>query len=123
MKMIEETIKLAPFFKGKIWRKQIELVQNKFSDESLNAVAFKSDGMQQLYIFDSFVYLNEIVGAFSNNEKTIPINNTSSIEFRSKGLYADIIITTSGASIKVENVHIAIAQTVTRIIENSKLGK
>jgi len=123
MKMIEETIKLAPFFKGKIWRKQIELVQNKFSDESLNAVAFKSDGMQQLYIFDSFVYLNEIVGAFSNNEKTIPINNISSIEFRSKGLYADIIITTSGASIKVENVHIAIAQTVTRIIENSKLGK
>ena len=123
MKTIEETIKLAPFFKGKIWRKQIEHIQKKFNNEFLNAVAFKSDGMQQLYVFDNFVYLNEVLGSFSNNEKTIQINNISSVECQSRGLYADIIITTSGTFLKIENVHIAIAQNVTRIIEESKMAR
>ena len=123
MNTIEDTVKLAPLFKGKMWRKQIEHIQKKFSNDNLVAVAFKSDGMQQLYVFDNFVYLNEIVGVFSNNEKTIPISNISSVECQSRGLYSDIIITTSGASIRVENVPVSIAPSVTRIIEDSKITK
>jgi len=121
MNTIEATIKMAPMFKGKIWRKQIEFIVSKSGDE-LKGVAFSKDGKQQLYVFEKQVYFNEINGVFSNNEKVIPFNNISSAECNSKGLYADIVITTSGALIKVENVPVSIAKDVSVMILDLKIN-
>lgn len=121
MNTIESTIKSAPLFKGKTWRKQIEFVRGKFKGEELQATAFSKNGMQQLYVFENRVYLNEIQGLMSNNEKTIPLSGVSSVTCNSKALYADIVITTSGANIVIEDVVTPIAQEVSRIIESSKI--
>lgn len=122
MNTIDLTIKQAPLFKGKVWKKQIEFTQSKFTDDTLKAVAFSKDGMQQLYVFEKRIYFNEIKGVMSNNEKSIPLNNVSSVECQSKGLFADIIITTSGALIKVEDVQVSIAQEVAKAIEGLKIN-
>lgn len=121
---IEETIKMAPFLKGKVWRKQIEFIQQRVAkdEEKVIAVCFKKDGLQQLYVTPKRVYFNEIAGMFSNNEKTIPVATISSVECSSKGLFADVIINTSGARIVVEDVSVAIAQEVARTIEDLKLN-
>jgi len=121
MNTIEATVKMAPMFKGKIWRKQIEFIVSK-SDDELKGVAFSKDGKQQLYVFEKQVYFNEINGVFSNNEKVIPFNNISSVECNSKGLYSDIVITTSGALIKVENVPVSIAKDVSAMISDLKIN-
>lgn len=122
MNTIEATIKQAPLFKGKTWKKQIEFTESKFNNENLIAVAFSKDGTQQLYVFENRIYLNEIKGVMSNNEQTIPLSNVSSINCSSEGLYAKITITTSGANITVKDVVTPIAQEVARIIENHKIN-
>lgn len=124
MNTIEETIKHAPLFKGKIWRKQIEMIQKRVANdgEELLATCFKKDGMQQLYVTPKRLFFNEIAGMMSNNEKTIPVATISSVECRSKGLFADLIITTSGNNIVVEDVSVGIAQTVARMIEDLKIN-
>lgn len=120
MNTIELTIKQAPLFKGKVWEKQIEAIQTKFTDDTLKAVAFSKDGKQQLYVFEKRVYLNEIKGMMSNNEKTIPLNSISSVECQSKGLFADIIITASNSLIKIKDVQVSIAQEVASMIYGIK---
>lgn len=122
MNTIEATIKQAPLFKGKAWKKQIEFTKTKFNNENLIAVAFSKDGAQQLYVFENRIYLNEINGVMSNTEQTIPLSNVSSINCNSEGLYAKINIITSGANIFIKDVVTPIAQEVARIIENSKVN-
>lgn len=119
MNTIEETIKSAPFLKGKIWRKQIEMIEKRVAGEGeqLLAACFKKDGMQQLYVTNKRIYFNEIKGMMSNNEQMIPLSNISSVSCSSKGLFADLIVTTSGANIIVEDVSVGIAQTVMKKIE------
>jgi len=119
MNTIELTIKQAPLFKGKIWRKQIEFIEKRVAgeDEKLVAVCFKKDGMQQLYVTNKRIYFNEIKGTFSNDEQTIPLSNVSSVVCSSQGLFADLKIITSGATIIVEDVSVGIAQTVMKEIE------
>lgn len=121
MDTIESTIKCAPLFKGKTWKKQIEYVRGKFKEEELQAVAFSKDGMQQLYVFENRIYLNKIKGLLSNNEKNMPLSGVSSVACNSSALYAEIVITTSGANIVIEDVVTPIAQEVSRIIENYKI--
>lgn len=119
MNTIEETIKSAPFLKGKIWRKQIEMIEKRVAgkEEELLAVCFKKDGLQQLYVTNKRIYFNEIAGTFSNNEQMIPLSNVSNVSCSSKGLFADLAIVTSGATITVEDVSVGIAQTVMKQIE------
>ena len=85
-------------------------------------MAFSKDGKQQLYVFEKQVYFNEINGIFSNNEKSIPFNNISSVECNSKGLYADIVITTSGTLIKIEDVPVSIAKDASIMILDLKIN-
>lgn len=123
MNTIEETIKHAPFLKGKLWRKQIESIQKRLESDSekLVATCFSSDGMQQLYVTTKRVYFNEIKGTFSNNEQTIMLSSISNVQCTSNGLNADLVITASNALLKIEKVSVGIAQTVAKEIDRLRI--
>lgn len=120
---IEETIKMAGLLKKKIVAKQIQLFEDKFSKEgeSVFAVCFSKDGQGQLYVTDKRVHANIIKGVLSNQESSIPLNNITSVTIDSKFVYGAIVITTSGTTIKIDDIPVAIAQEVKNVIEHLKL--
>lgn len=122
MNTIEETINMAGFGKKKVTTKQIKFYEDKFSDEgeSLLATCFSKDGQGQLYVTDKRVHANIIKGWLSNDESSIPLNNITSVSINSKFVYASISITTSGNTITINDVPVAIAQEVKNVIEHLK---
>lgn len=122
MNTIEETIKMAGLFKKKVVAKQIQLFEDKFANEgeSVLAACFSKDGQGQLYVTDKRVHANIIKGMLSNQESSIPLSNITSITVDSKFVFGSIAITTSGTTIKIDDVPVAIAQEVKSIIEHLK---
>ncbi|MER2059617.1 MAG: SHOCT domain-containing protein [Niallia sp.] len=122
MNTIEETIKMAGLGKKKAMAKQIQLFEDRLSNEgeSLLGVCASKDDKTQLYVSDKRVILHEVKGIFSNNEKSIPLANITSIEIESKFVFSDIKITTSGNVAIIEGVSIVIAQEIKNIIEHLK---
>lgn len=122
MNTIEETIKMAGFGKKKIMSKQIQLFEDRFSNEgeSLIAVCASIKGSAQLYVTDKRVVLHEIKGLVSNNEKSMPLSSIGSINLKSKFVYAELEIITSGNKAIIDDVPVAIAQEVKNVIEHLK---
>lgn len=119
---IEETIQMAGFGKKKAMAKQIQMFDDRLSDEgeSLLGVCASIKGTTQLYVSDKRVILHEIKGFVSNNEKSIPLNSIGSINITSKFVYATLEIVTSGNVAVIEDVPVAIAQEIKAIIEHLK---
>lgn len=71
MDTIAETIKFAGFGKKKAMAKQIQMFDDRFTDqgETLLAVCASVKGVKQLYVTDQRVLLHEIKGLVSNDEK------------------------------------------------------
>lgn len=122
MNTIEETIKMAGLGKKKAMAGQIKLFEDRLSNEgeSLLAVCASKDGKTQLYVSDKRVILHEIKGFLSNNEKSIPLGNVTSIDTESKFVFSTLKITSTGNVAAIEGVPSAIANEVKATIEHLK---
>lgn len=122
MNTIEETIKMAGFGKKKIMAKQIQMFEDRLSEngENLVAVCSSMKGMEQLYVSDIHVILHEINGIVTNTEKSIPLDSVSSINLKAKGVFASLEVIATGNSIFIDNVPVAIAKEVKEVIEHLK---
>ena len=81
MDTIAETIKFAGFGKKKAMAKQIQMFDDRLTEqgETLLAVCASVKGIKQLYVTDQRILLNEIKGIVSNDERSIPLASISSI--------------------------------------------
>lgn len=122
MNTIEETINMAGFGKKKAMAKQIQVFEDKLSNEgeSLLGVCASTKGTTQLYVTDKRIILHEIKGFVSNNEKSIPLDNINSININKNFVYASIEIITSGNTAIIEDVPVGIAEEIKAIIEHLK---
>ncbi|MEY9978001.1 hypothetical protein [Lysinibacillus sp. RC79] len=74
MDTIAETIKFAGFGKKKAMAKQIQMFDDRLTEqgETLLAVCASVKGIKQLYVTDQRILLHEIKGIVSNDETSIP---------------------------------------------------
>ena len=124
MDTIAETIKMAGFGKKKIMAKQIQMFDDKFTDqgETLLAVCASMNGKAQLYVTDKRILLHEIKGIVSNDETSIPLKSISSINFLNNLVYSTIEIVSTGNTAVITNVPVHIATEIKNAIENLRDG-
>lgn len=122
MDTIAETIKLAGFGKKKIMAKQIQMFDDRLTDqgETLLAVCASAKGRAQLYVTDKRVILHEIKGITSNDERSIPLASISSINISNKFVHSTIEIVSTGNKAIIDDVPAHIAGEIKNGIENLK---
>ncbi|MFJ8087395.1 hypothetical protein ACIQ7N_04165 [Lysinibacillus sp. NPDC095746] len=81
MDTIAETIKFAGFRKKKVMAKQIQMFDDRLTEqgETLLAVCAFVKGTKKLYVTDQRILLHEIKGIVSNDETSIPLSSIGSI--------------------------------------------
>lgn len=123
MNTIEQTIEMAGFGKKKATKGQIDLFEKRFAaeGETLLAVGFNAKGDRQLYVTNKKIVLHEILGFLKNNEKNIPVANITSVNLETKlAVYAVLTFTTSGNTIEIDGIPLAIAREIQSIVEGLK---
>lgn len=122
MDTIAETIKFAGFGKKKAMSKQIQMFDDRLTDqgETLLAVCASVKGTKQLYVTDNRIILHEIKGIVSNDERSIPLASISSINISNKLVYSTIEIVSTGNKAIIDDVPAHIALEIKAAIENLK---
>ena len=122
MDTIAETIKFAGFGKKKAMAKQIQMFDDRLTDqgETLLAVCASVKGTKQLYVTDNRIILHEITGLVSNDERSIPLASISSINISNKLVYSTIEIVSTGNKAIIDDVPTHIAVEIKAAIENLK---
>ena len=122
MDTIAETIKFAGFGKKKAMAKQIQMFDDRLTDqgETLLAVCASVRGIKQLYVTDQRILLHEIKGIVSNDERSIPLASISSINISNKLVCSSIEIVSTGNKAIIDDVPAHIALEIKSGIENLK---
>ncbi len=122
MDTIAETIKFAGFGKKKAMAKQIQMFNDRLTDQgkTLLAVCASVKGIKQLYVTDQRILLNEIKGIVSNDERSIPLASISSINISNKLVCSSIEIVSTGNKAIIDDVPAHIALEIKSGIENLK---
>ncbi len=122
MDTIAETIKFAGFGKKKAMAKQIQMFDDRLTEqgETLLAVCASVKGIKQLYVTDKRILLHEIKGIVSNDERSIPLASISSINISNKLVYSTIEIVSTGNKAIIDDVPAHIALEIKSGIENLK---
>lgn len=122
MDTIAETIKFAGFGKKKAMANQIQMFDDRLTDqgETLLAVCASIKGTKQLYVTDQRIILHEIKGIIFNDEKSIPLQSISSINITNKLLSSTLKIVSTGNKAIIEDVPAHIALEIKSGIENLK---
>lgn len=122
MDTIAETIKFAGFGKKKAMAKQIQMFDDRLTEqgETLLAVCASVKGTKQLYVTDQRILLHEIKGIVSNDETSIPLSSISSINISNKLVYSTIQIVSTGNKAIIDDVPAHIALEIKSGIENLK---
>lgn len=122
MDTIAETIKFAGFGKKKAMAKQIQMFDDRLTEqgETLLAVCASVKGIKQLYVTDKRILLHEIKGIVSNDERSIPLSSISSINISNKLVYSTIEIVSTGNKAIIDDVPAHIALEIKSGIENLK---
>lgn len=122
MDTIAETIKFAGFGKKKVMANQIQMFDDRLTDqgETLLAVCASIKGTKQLYVTDQRIILHEIKGLIFNDEKSIPLKSISSINISKKLLSSTLKIVSTGNKAIIEDVPAHIALEIKNAIENLK---
>ncbi|WP_374966030.1 SHOCT domain-containing protein [Lysinibacillus sp. RS5] len=122
MDTIAETIKFAGFGKKKAMANQIQMFDDRLTDqgETLLAVCASIKGTKQLYVTDQRIILHEIKGLIFNDEKSIPLKSISSINISKKLLSSTLKIVSTGNKAIIEDVPSHIALEIKNAIENLK---
>jgi len=123
MDTIAETIKFAGFGKKKAMAKQIQMFDDRLTEqgEALLAVCASVKGTKQLYVTDQRILLHEIKGIVSNDETSIPLSSISSINISNKLVYSTIEIVSTGNKAIIDDVPAHIALEIKSGIENLKV--
>lgn len=122
MDTIADTIKFAGFGKKKAMAKQIQMFDDRLTEqgETLLAVCASVKGTKQLYVTDNRIILHEIKGIVSNDERSIPLASISSINISNKLVYSTIEIVSTGNKAIIDDVPAHIALEIKSGIENLK---
>ncbi|WP_025114182.1 PH domain-containing protein [Lysinibacillus fusiformis] len=122
MDTIAETIKFAGFGKKKAMAKQIQMFDDRLTEqgETLLAVCASVKGIKQLYVTDKRILLHEIKGIVSNDERSIPLTSISSINISNKLVYSTIEIVSTGNKAIIDDVPAHIALEIKSGIDNLK---
>jgi len=122
MDTIAETIKFAGFGKKKAMANQIQMFDDRLTDqgETLLAVCASIKGTKQLYVTDQRIILHETKGIIFNDEKSIPLQSISSINISNTLLSSTLKIVSTGNKAIIEDVPQRIALEIKNAIENLK---
>ncbi|MDM5250313.1 PH domain-containing protein [Lysinibacillus sp. G4S2] len=122
MDTIAETIKFAGFGKKKAMANQIQMFDDRLTDqgETLLAVCASIKGTKQLYVTDQRIILHETKGIIFNDEKSIPLQSISSINISNTLISSTLKIVSTGNKAIIEDVPQNIALEIKNAIENLK---